>query len=208
MSKRTCWRVTQIKRKASQMQIKIKQNNNLIPSDATPIITDVMEEAEQLQGHLGGRDIDWLADKRPVDLKEERKVEEFACGCRLFNNQPCSLQFTREYFRSTRTNAASLSWNELNMSVMGQIMALTSCGSRTLTGPHHHQPRQRERAATTFLHQGLRICKTTFLFLNGIGDWRYKQIKAIYLTKGLVPREHGLTGHVPSHALVEQQVIT
>ena len=191
MSKRTCWRVTQMKRKACQMQI--KQNNNNL--DATPIITDVVGEAEQLQGYLGGRDIDWLADQRLVDLKEERKVEEFACGCRLFNNQPCSLQFTREYFRSTRANAASLSWNELNMSVMGQIMALTSCGSRTLTCPHHHQPRQRERAATTFLHQGLRICKTTFLFLNGIGDWRYKQIKAIYLTKVLVPRERAMYLH-------------
>ena len=46
-------------------------------------------------------------------------------GCRLVKGGPCSLQFSKEHYTSTRANAAELSWNELNMAVMGQVMALT-----------------------------------------------------------------------------------
>ena len=149
-----------------------------------------------------------LMDQRLIDGAEERAVDQFCCGCRLVNDGPCSSQFSRPYILATRANAAELSWNELNMTVMGQVMALTSTTSTTtFKGRHYHQPKERKLTHTSFYHQGLAICRKTFLFLHGIGPSRFKAIKASYLDKGLAPRVHGQTGNVPAKALVLQQVI-
>jgi len=61
-----------------------------------------------------------------LDKDEERKVLEFVvngCGC----TQKCSALFSIEHYQAARANATEMSWNELNMAVMGQVMALTCC---------------------------------------------------------------------------------
>ena len=79
-------------------------------------------------------------------------------------------------------------------------MAMTSCGSHTTS--HNHAVRERKRAYTQFLHHGLHVCRKTFLFLNGIGEFRMKAIKAAYLRDGLVPRVHGHKGRIAPNAIV------
>ena len=69
---------------------------------------------------------------------------------------------------------------------------------------HRHQVKQRERNASTFYHNGLRVCKHTFL--HDIGDFRLKAIRAQYVREGLVPRVHGHTGRVAPNALVLEEV--
>ena len=71
-----------------------------------------------------------------------------------------------------------------------QIMALTRCDE------------DKERTSTGFLHHGLRVCRTTFLFLQGIGKSRFKALKAAYIHHGLVARVHGHTGRVAPNAIV------
>ena len=53
-----------------------------------------------------------------------------------------------------------------------------------------------------FYHNGVRVCKNTFLFLHDIGNFRLKAIRAHYLSEGLVPRIHGHTGRTAPNALV------
>ena len=57
-----------------------------------------------------------------------------------------------------------------------------------------------------FNHQGLRVCKKTFLFLHSIGASRFKALKAQYVSEGLVPRVHGHTGRTAPNALVLEDV--
>ena len=133
-------------------------------------------------------------EQRPIDAEEERKISEFmesGCGCTMWKKGPCSRMFSREHYQTVRGDAAALSWNELNMTVMGEIMAPTM-------GSHKY--------TTIFQHRGRRICRSTFLFLHGLGKRKFELIKAHYCSSGLVPRIHGNTGHTPAHALIMDDV--
>lgn len=149
-------------------------------------------------------------ERRVVDMQEDHKLTEFCdigCGCRLANGTACSKQFSRDHYATMRGHAAELSWGELNMTVMGQIMALTACDSRPLNcTKHRHAEKERERSHTTYYHHGHKVCKRTFLFLHAIGDFRLKAIKNNYLAHGLVPRVHGHTGRLLSHSLTLSDV--
>ena len=93
------------------------------------------------------------------------------------------------------------------MAVMGQVMAFTFCSQVPHnTTKYRHQVKQRERNASAFYHNGLRVCKRTFLFLHDIGDFHLKAIGAQYIAEGLVPRVHGHTGRVAPNALVLDEV--
>ena len=143
---------------------------------------------------------------RDIDFRDVEKVEEFCrrgCGCSL----NCAAAFTQKHYLATRANAQQLERKELDMAVMGQVMEFTFCSQvphNTLK--YRHQVKQRERNASAFYHNGLRVCKHTFLFLHDIGDFRLKAIRAQYVAEGLVPRVHGHTGRVAPNALVLEEV--
>ena len=68
-----------------------------------------------------------MLEKRVIDLKEERAIEEFitsSCGCQQVNGGPCSSQFSAQHFHTTRAACAELSWDELNLSIMGQVRVI------------------------------------------------------------------------------------
>ena len=63
---------------------------------------------------------------------------------------------------SHRSNAQQLERKELDMAVMGQVMAFTFCSQVPQNiSKHRHQVKQRERNASAFYHIGLRVCKRT-----------------------------------------------
>ena len=102
--------------------------------------------------------------ERDTDLEEENKVTQFSngCGCSL----KCSFHFSLEHIRLMRANVAQLDRLALDMTIMGQIMAFTNCSQTSLhSTKHRHQLKEREKYRTVFYHQGLRVCKKTFLFL-------------------------------------------
>ena len=87
---------------------------------------------------------------------------------------------TEDHYETVRANCAELTWGELNMSIMGQLMALTYCQPTTINSTRHrHNPKKRERNTTAFQHHGRR---KTFLVLHGIGEYRLKAIKARYIS--------------------------
>ena len=67
-----------------------------------------------------------MLEERGIDLKEKEKVEEFitsGCGCHLSNGKSCSSQYSGEHYQTLRADSAALSWDELNMVLMGQVSA-------------------------------------------------------------------------------------
>ena len=104
-------------------------------------------------------------EEQALDEEEERATTEFVrngFGCRMGNKGPCSALFSRENYRAMRADAAALSWNELNMVLIGQVMALTAMASRN--------------QVTVFQHHRHRVCRKTFLFLHGIGKRKFELI--------------------------------
>ena len=143
---------------------------------------------------------------RDLDLAEQQKVEEFCqsgCGCSM----NCAAQFSVTHFLLARANAQQLQRKELDMVLMGQVMAFTFCNDVPQNCvKHRHQLKQRERNTSIFFHNGKKICRKTFLFLHDIGDFRLRSIKAHFLSQGLVPRIHGHTGRTAPNALVLEEV--
>ena len=144
-------------------------------------------EAGIAQGRL---DIDSVpVDQRTLDEAEEALIQEFvrvSCKCDLGpNNQPCSTTITREHYQSVRCQMAELSRDELDLVVLGQVMA--GCFSDATSS---HRGLERGKLYTVFHHGGVRICLKTFLFLHTIGYWRYKAIKASLMANGVTARVH------------------
>ena len=175
-----------------------------------PIVDDVAELAQaQIRQHIEGP---ILNTYRPLDLEEERKTQQFheqGCGCKLLKSGPCSSLFSVEHYMNMRANAAELSWAELNMVVMGQVVAFTCLDDDVLnSSKYRHAQKGREKCSTLFHHQGHRVCRKTFLFLHGIGEFRFKAVKGSYLAEGMVPRVHKRAGHIAHNALLLDDIQT
>ena len=141
--------------------------------------------------------------------KEEEAVKEFVCrgcGCDFgLKKTPCSMLFPIEHYLSLRASFSEMSHDELDLFVMGQIMA--HCyQSSMLHGHHSSTPEERKTTYGQFYHHGQRVCQRTFLFLHNIGIKRFKLIKKSYLTHGPAVRVHGNTGMRPKHHLTLSQI--
>lgn len=120
-----------------------------------------------------------------TDLQEVRTVDEFCasgCGCMLVKGGSCSFQFNKEYYVSARANVAELNWNELNMAVVGEVMALTYSGAMKVISKHRHAPAEQQKTTTLFHHQGPCVCTfwTTFLFLHNMGEYRLNTWQRVF----------------------------
>ena len=95
---------------------------------------------------------------------------------------------------------AELTRGELDMAVLGQLMASTDTSLSVSTVARHPEA-ERQRSYTNFLHQGKSVCTRMFLFLHTIGTKRLKNLLKSYKENGLCPRVHGNTKRKHKHAL-------
>ena len=171
-------------------------------------VTEQLSAAEIVQAGVATGQIETSSvpiDKRNLDEAEEQLIWQFAqdgCKCDLGpNKRPCCTTISVEHFRSVRCQMLELTHDELDLVVMGQVMAGCFSGETSL-----HRGQQRGKSYTTFTHQGQRICQKTFLFLHTMGYWRFKAIKANYIANGVVARVHGGTGKPKNHSLSLSQI--
>ena len=152
------------------------------------------------------REVEVPTEQRAIDLAEVSTVKEFCsrgCGCAM----ACTSKFSLQHIELTRANAAQLSRGELDMAIMGQVMAFTSCSQATLNSTRHrHKPKQRQKNRMVFDHNGYQVCRNTFLFLHKIGKFCLDAIKSRYVTEGMVPHIHGHSGRTAPNALVLEDV--
>ena len=143
-------------------------------------------------------------EPQPADTEEESVIASMmaaGCGChRGVKSQPCSSKFSMEYVRSVRASCAQLTRPELDMLVMGQLVACMNCQSTVQTGSRH-STKTRERNLCSYLHQGSPVCEKMFCFLHGIGRTCLKNLKRSLVENGIGPRTHGNTKRAPKHAL-------
>ncbi len=147
-------------------------------------------------------DADLSAEMRDVDVKEEENIDKFVhdgCGCQLAGGQPCSSYFTADYYRSVRSQMAEMTHTELDLVVMGQIMAHIHSTPNTSTSKCHRKATECKRTMVTFTHLSYHVCRSTFLFTHNIGVDRYKNIKASFEQNGISPRVHGNTSRLPKN---------
>ena len=77
-------------------------------------------------------------EERQVDIDERAMVMAMlksTCGCKKgLSSQPCSTQFSADHLMSFRSSCSELSRSELDMVVMGQLMA--GMDDTSTTNPH------------------------------------------------------------------------
>ena len=103
------------------------------------------------------------------DIDEREAVSNFVrlgCGCSKVNKQPCSYQFSPEYVASMRESCAELSHSELDMAVMGHLLAGMNTSSSVSIAARHKES-DREKVYTTFYHQGKPVCQNHFSMVLG-----------------------------------------
>lgn len=135
----------------------------------------------------------------PTDVAEKERVSGFmtsGCGC----NKRCSQQFSLEYVTAVRASCAELSHCELDMAILGQLMAGMNSSSTVSTSARHKEG-ERHKSYTSFSHQGKPVCLCMFRFLHGIGMKRLKNLMRSLKENGLTPRVHGNSKRKPKHAL-------
>ena len=151
------------------------------------------------------------AQGQPWDLEqsaESLKCKEFlrtTCGCTKANGKPCSTLFSEEHYTHLRAQATFLTHEQLDLVILGSIMATVSTDDfRSSYCRHKHAKRQ--KTTTTYMHQGHHLCKTTYDFLHGVGSHRVKNIRRSYIQNGLVVRTHGNAKRLPHNALTYTQI--
>ena len=152
---------------------------------------------EALQNLPSAHDIQ--VQLRPYDTTEDVMVAQFAsagCGC----SKKCSSQFSLEYIRDMRAQCYDLTHTELDMALLGQLVASTNT-SGTVVVESGHLGKERQRVYTTFYHAGKVVCGKTFRFLHTIGSKRLKNLAKHLKEDGLTPRVHGNTHNRPKHSL-------
>ena len=125
-------------------------------------------------------------DIRPCDREEDMLVEDFmqrGCGC-----------------NKTRLGFRELSTKELDLIVMGQLIASTNTSAEVVT-TSRHTPLERKKNYTSHFHQGKVICRKMFLFIHSISKKRMKNIKHSLASDGVGFRVHGNAKRLPKHTL-------
>lgn len=148
-------------------------------------------------------DIDVEIEPCKSDLDEQKVIADFVskgCGCNLRNGQSCSLRLSDDHIANIRLQCAALSHDELDMVVLGQLMAMSNKSDSVVT-ESRHSIKARKHTYTSFSHGGIRICRRTFQFLHGIGKKRLFNLISHFKQFGLTPRIHGNTKRLPCHSL-------
>ena len=113
------------------------------------------------------------SDPMQLQLDDKETVGRFlesSCHCQLHLGGPCSTQFTSSYVLSARTACLDLPRNELDMVLLGQLMACTNQSEGVVDVAAKHKAAERKRTYTTYLHQGKLICSLMFRFLHAVGE--------------------------------------
>lgn len=134
---------------------------------------------------------------------------EKGCGCKIFNNNFCSKQFTVQELTVMRDECSQLDYyennvNKLDQLVLGQLRCLTN--DREVTARTHKIQNIRKFSRTKFLLKGLNVCKNMYLFAHQIKIKRFKRLTKHYNDVGLISKSHGNSGRCPSNKTPFQSV--
>ena len=153
------------------------------PTDECEVLASDNDSANECEFNDTDEQVRHIMVSRPVVNPADQTSADKKCKWG-HENCPCSTTFSHQSIESCRDSCAELSHNELDITIMAQLKSRTDKWNRT-----------------NFFHNGIRICKSTFLFLHGMSKKKFHNIKKSFGEHGLQPRVHGNTKRIPHHAL-------
>lgn len=127
-----------------------------------------------------------------------QKFVNDTCGCMKNDGKACSGLFSLDHYIELRAQTSLLTRNELDLTLMGSMMSTLLMDDVAWS---RHKPTKRCRFCQQYMHHGHTICKTTFMFLYGIGKKRLQNVKDAYHQNGLEVRVHKNSRSLPHNYL-------
>ena len=139
---------------------------------------------------------------RPTDEAERDLISTFmtsTCGCKKAGGKPCSSHFSMEYLTSVRASCLELSHGELDMAIMGELVAgMNTSPTVSLVAQHKEVDRV---MYTALFHQGKPVCLRMFQFIHTVGKKRLRNLMGNVKENALALRVHGNVNRRLKHAL-------
>ena len=167
-------------------------------SFAEPLITTFEQPSHEAAAAV-------MIELRDIDEIEENKIEEFRdCGCSCSfgpSGTPCCQLFSSAHYAEMREWSIQLTRKERDLVMKSLIVTLTSKGDTTKhASDHRHKSQARKQEYTTYMHLGMKVCQTTFLFLHSTGRFVFKSLKKSSREIGMQERVHGNSRKAPHNA--------
>ena len=137
------------------------------------------------------QDQSWMI-QQSAELSKRRSLLEPPV---VAQEQVVSTLFTEEHYIDLRAQASFLTHKQLDLVILGSIMATVSRDEFRPTYTRH-KPAKRQKIIMTYMHHGHHLCKDTYNILHGVGNHRVKAVKQSYLQNGLSVRTHGNTRYL------------
>ena len=119
---------------------------------------------------LGDHNTSVEFDSSLEDEEERQKIEEFiqrSCKCSSSpSKSPCNKLFDKDTIAEARRNCLQLTSSQLELLIMGQILALRT--HKDTIPASYKGTASKFRPHTSFMFQGIKICQEMFPFLHCI----------------------------------------
>ncbi|XP_070543678.1 uncharacterized protein [Ptychodera flava] len=136
--------------------------------------------SQTMANESGPENVDTLD---PLDEATARRIMEAGCGC----NRKCYQRLDFDRVHGYRLDLAEFSRQEKDILLLAKLQSMEVSGD-TARG----EKRSCQRFRYTF--DGQEICEKAFRFVHFVGSQSFKNLKAHYKDKGVLPRVHGLKG--------------
>ncbi len=144
-------------------------------------------------------DLDWSLE----DISEAESTETFianTCGCKMGpKNSPCSKLLTTNTIVKFRNESRELPKHELDLVILAQIRACRTTDTQPNSCETHHE-KISDKSTTKYFVHGVRVCRTTFMFLHCVGHKRFEHLHKHFVEVGLTTRTHGNQKRLPKNA--------
>ena len=121
--------------------------------------------------------------------------QRLANGCSCSDN--CLSRFTTEEVFVFHLSLYEMTKSEKEMLILGKLQAISRV-TDSIQHARQSKAGKRKRVTCEYCFDDRVVCKDGFLFLHDVGTKQLKNLQKHLKANGPVPREHGLTGHVPA----------
>ena len=118
------------------------------------------------------------------------------CGCSF----ECYNQFSDDEVFHVRLQMQELEKPLRDFYLLGKLQVLGKGGDVPISHSRQASSSKRQRVTYQYAYDHRTICKAAFCFLHCIGEKVLKNLQKHLKDNGIVPREHGNRGHLPSNA--------
>ena len=133
-------------------------------------------------------------DKKDVEA-QRKKLQTVKCCKENCNQKLVFHEHTVEFYQKFQ----NLSNMQKDMFLLG-ILSTTTRSNVTTGG------QKRQRFASDYIFEGIKICNVSFLLIYGISEKYWRNIRAHFIEEGISPRIHKLTGRVSNSTISFEKI--